>query len=1019
MVLKFPIWLLAALAFAYSQSPDQVEFFETQVRPLLARNCHGCHSSKVKSAFAGLRLDTRQGAMKGSDLGPVIVPGKSADSRLLRAIRGELTKLMPPAGKLSDADIQTVAKWIDIGAPWGKDTEASPAAGGTFDLAQRKREHWAWQPVKAVTPPVVADSKWPLQPVDNFVMAKLAGRGAKPTAPAARTAWLRRVTFDLTGLPPSIEEVKAFVEDGSPEAHQKVVDRLLESPRFGERWARRWMDLVRYSESHGSEGDPNIPRAFEYRDYLIRAFNADVPYDQFLREQIAGDLLAKPRINVKEQLNESILGVAQYRMVEHGFQPVDPWEDRVKFVDNQVDVFAKTFQGLTVSCARCHDHKFDAISQKDFYALFGILAAGRPTQLAVDAPEKLNRNREALVKLKADIKTALVAECLKSAEGVASKFVKDNPWFTPPENLLDFGKAFETAASYWRNEAMARRAFNEKHFKTVWNVGDDWVRHGAGAPPQTSLPGEFAIDAEGDRIIGGIYPAGVFSHLLSRKHNAVISSPRFKVDTDSISMRMAGDGSFAQLIIENYAVPRGGIYNQTATPKEDKMGWVRWDTAFWKGYSAYFEFATKDDVTNKDPAVKTDGGSWFGAQKIVFHSGSDAPKEDSFPMLPFFEGSAPETEVALRKRIETQLIKAITSWRDGKLNEQDAAFLDYAVRRNLLPNSLNAAESVRPLVNQYRKLEKEIQVARRAPGILEEGGKDQPLLLRGDMKRPGEPVARRYLTALDSPVYDDPKSMRLRLAEEIATPANPFTSRVMVNRIWQSLFRRGIVSTVDNFGKLGDKPVNPELLDWLANRFVEDGWSVKKMIRLLATSQTYRMGASGAEGGLDWQHMPVRRLEAEEIRDAMLAISGKLDLKMYGPSVPVYYSHETGKTKGDKPKGPMDGDGRRSVYLEIRRNATNPFLEVFDFPKPSSTRGQRDVTNVPAQALTLMNSPFVIDQSALWAKRGDDLEQMFLRAIGRKPTAAERDQCESYLAGTGKADLAQAIFNMKEFLYVQ
>ena len=388
-------------------------------------------------------------------------------------------------------------------------------------------------------------------------------------------------------------------------------------------------------------------------------------------------------------------------------------------------------------------------------------------------------------------------------------------------------------------------------------------------------------------------------------------------------------------------------------------------------------------------------------------------------MLPFFEGSAPETEVALRKRIETQLIKAITSWRDGKLNEQDAAFLDYAVRRNLLPNSLNAAESVRPLVNQYRKLEKEIQVARRAPGILEEGGKDQPLLLRGDIKRPGEPVARRYLTALDSPVYDDPKSMRLRLAEEIATPANPFTSRVMVNRIWQSLFRRGIVSTVDNFGKLGDKPVNPELLDWLANRFVEDGWSVKKMIRLLATSQTYRMGASGAEGGLDWQHMPVRRLEAEEIRDAMLAISGKLDLKMYGPSVPVYYSHETGKTKGDKPKGPMDGDGRRSVYLEIRRYATNPFLEVFDFPKPSSTRGQRDVTNVPAQALTLMNSPFVIDQSALWAKRGDDLEQMFLRAIGRKPTAAERDQCESYLAGSGKADLAQAIFNMKEFLYVQ
>ncbi len=989
----------AMISNCFAQDSAQAEFFEKQVRPILAENCVKCHGEKA--AFAGLRLDLR------AEASAVIVAGHAAQSKLIRAVRGELPKRMPPGGKLTDAQVATLAKWIDAGAAWPAEAGKTPA--GSFDLAKRKSEHWAWQAVRNVVPPAVIDAKWPLQPIDKFILAGLEKRGLKPAEAATRMAWLRRVSFDLTGLPPTPEEAAEFAAGSADADYDQAVDRLLSSPRLGERFARKWMDLVRYTETHGSEGDPNIPFAWRYRDYLIRAFNDDVPYDQFVREQIAGDLLAKPRINAKETLNESVIGPAQFRMVEHGFQPVDPWEDRVKFTDNQVDVLSKTFQGLTVSCARCHNHKFDAISQKDFYALFGILASGRPTQRAIDAPEFLNRNKEKLTELKAKIKAGLAAAWLAAADGAAKRLAADNPWLTA-------GADYATAAAYWRNESVARRAFNAKNFTEAWDVSQDgfagWVRHGTGMTAKASSAGEFAIEFEGNKVTGGIYPAGVYSHLISRKHNGVVSSPRFKIETDSISLHMAGNLAYAQLVIENYAVNRGGIYNQFAQIKDERMGWLRWDTTFWKGFTGYIEFATLEDMTNPQAKPeKFDGRSWFGAQRVVFHNNALVPKEDVTAALAMFAGGPGSEASTIRA--------AVTAWRDGGITEEQTALLDYLVRRDFLPNSMGGLAAVKPIVDEFRKLEKDVPVARRAPGLLEEGGKDQPLLVRGSLKSPGEPAVRCYLTALGSTAYADPATMRLRVAEEIASPQNPLTARVMVNRLWQAMFRRGIVKTVDNFGKLGDAPSNPELLDWLAGRFVEDGWSIKKTLRMLATSRAYRMAASGAEPNEAWQHMPLRRLEAEEIRDAMLAVSGQLDLKMFGPSVTTYYSHDVGKTKGDKPKGPMDGAGRRSVYLETRRNAANPLLEVFDEPRPASTRGQRDVTNVPAQSLALMNSPFVIEQAAKWAKRGDDVEQMFLRALGRRPTAAEKDAALSYVSGASMESLAQAIFNMKEFLYVR
>ncbi len=1000
-------FLLLCLAMSGAWAQPDTEYFEREIRPLLAKNCYACHGAK--SGFAGLRLHERASAMKGSDAGPVIVAGKPDESKLIRAVRGELSQRMPPSGPLPAGEIAKLVRWIEMGAPWPENRSVAPAAG--FDLEQRRRKHWSWQPVRPVSLPAGAAAN----PIDRFL----------PTAaPAAdRATLLRRVTFDLTGLPPLPEDIEAFTRNGN---YEKTVDRLLASPRFGERMARRWMDVIRYSESHGSEGDPDVPLAWRFRDYLIRAFNAGVPYDQLVREHLAGDLLPNPRINRDDNINESLLGIAHFRMVEHGFQPVEPWEDRVKWTDNQIDVFSKAFQGLTISCARCHDHKFDAISQKDFYAMFGLFAGLRPTQVAIDSPGQLTRNMAELAGLKVRIKSALAEQWRGGIERALTTQVssRESPVFPLTASEEEARAWFEE----WKKTLAVRAESNAKNFPVRWDAVasfEQWPRKGTGVPASPSPAGEFAVEVSGGRAINGIYPAGVYSGLLSHKHGAVVTSPRFKIGTDSISFQiLGGNFSFAQLIIENYAVPRGGIYNQRYSAKADWMGWVRWDTTFWKGFTAYVEFATQNEVTlfqldeedskrKPKPVPNEDGRSWFGARGVVFHDGKQAPEDELAPARLLVEAWPDKySHDAVKKRLRELLTGAINDWEAGRLNDNQAIFLDYFVRQGLLPN---VAATI-PLIAEYRRLEEEIAVPRRAPGVIEEGGPDHPLLVRGDYKRLGAPVPRGYLSALGGPRYSDPPTMRLQLAAEVASAGNPFTARVMVNRLWQIAFRTGIVATPDNFGKLGDKPSNPELLDWLAGRFVADGWSIKKMIRLLVTSEAYQSS-----------ELPLRRLEAEEIRDAILTSSGQIDLAMYGPSVPVNYAHDTGATKGDRPKGPLDGRGRRSVYLEIRRNATNPFLDAFDVYKPASTRGKRDVTNVPGQSLTLMNSPFVVEESVKWAETLPSVDTLYLRIFGRHATAAERDKGQGYVAEQAKqmderkavASLVQALYNMKEFLYVR
>ncbi|HIE94409.1 MAG TPA: DUF1549 domain-containing protein, partial [Acidobacteria bacterium] len=616
---------------------EQVEFFETTIRPLLADNCYQCHSARTTTPSGGLRLDSRAGVLTGGDTGPALVPGDAGASALMQRVQGRPV-LMPPTGALTQEQIVALTEWVEMGAPWSEGAAAEadpPDPSEPFDLDRRRRTHWAWQPVRPVPPPEVSAPAWSVRPVDRFIRARLDGEGMTPAAPADRHTLIRRLSFDLRGLPPTPAEVARFVGDVSPNAFEALVDRYLDSAHFGERWARHWMDLVRYSDSHGSEGDPDIPEAWRYRDYLIRALNADVPYDQLVREHLAGDLLAEPRLDPDGGLNESLIATAHYRLVEHGYQPVDPWEDRVKWTDNQVDVVSKAFMGLTVSCARCHDHKFDAIRQTDYYSLFGTLYGARPTQRAIDTPARLETNKAALVEAKADIRRRLADAWLDAVDEVPARLAAladpsgdiESPAdlaglprvggagpAEPDGRLLSawrelsvvepavFPQTWTAWRDRWIDDIAERERFNAGRFVTAWDFsGPDYaatVGHGTGRTAEPSPPGEFVVQRRGDRVLNGIYPGGAYTHLLSDKHPGVVQTPRFTIDHDFISLRMLGGNlSFANLIIENYAVPRGGIYNLRYSPKQDAMEWAQWDTSFWKGFSAYIEFATQDDVT--------------------------------------------------------------------------------------------------------------------------------------------------------------------------------------------------------------------------------------------------------------------------------------------------------------------------------------------------------------------------------------------------------------------------------------
>jgi len=1067
--------------------PDGLDFFEKHIRPVLVERCYRCHNS-TDQREAGLAVDHRAAIREGGDSGPAVVPGKPEESLLLSAIRDQDGLRMPKDdGRLSAEVVRDFADWIARGAPDPRDTP--PTAEDLVrslsweSLLQRRKKWWSFQPIVSVEPPAASGADASDHLVDRFIEAKIAAASLESAAPAGRREIVRRLSFVLTGLPPEPQLVEEFLADRTPESYERLVDRLLASPHFGERWARHWMDWFRYAESHGSEGDPEVPLAWRYRDYLIRALNADVPYDRLVREHIAGDLLAQPR--TRDGLNESALGTGHFRFVQHGYAPTDILAERVRFTDDQIDVISKAFLGLTVSCARCHDHKFDPISQQDYYGLAGIFTSWLPAQVTLDTPERQDLHCAELSAMKGQLRERLAVVWEDAVDRLGATLLgtpvppkierpppktrkerkearrrKENPdiptgcsgalsevWERGARSPLyawvrlaaaapgDRAQTWSEVAGEYRESraGLERRAGTyARRWDLTGAAAAEWFRGGSGLRSGPSPSGDFHILAEGEQVVLNIYPAGIYTHLISNKHNGVLLSPRFQMGSDRVWIRALG-GNYARTryIMQNYPRTAGPIFD-TEYLMADEFQWKEFRTKYWKGDDAHIELATSADF----PVLKKRSGdrSWFGVTEIILGSEDDQPprEEPAQIVAPLFElaGDDPPANLEeLAALYVESLRRAIRAWRTGEITDAQASYLGFFVKRRLLPNTLATLPEVEDLVALYRAREAQVPVPVRAPGLLPAGRMDHPLFVRGNHTQPRGVVPQRFLEVIDPTPYPPSTDGRLALARDLVRPDNPLTARVIVNRVWHHVFGGGIVATPDNFGHMGAKPTHPELLDALARRFVDDGWSLKRAIRMLVTSRTFRRSSVPSEAArhIDPEnrllsHMPVRRLEAEAIRDAMLAVSGQLEPKLFGPSI-------DGKTP------------RRSVYIEVRRNDLNPLMTTFDAPFPFSTTGRRTQTNLPAQSLALLNDPFVVGLADAWAARvlatagaadgSDRVAWMYKTALGRPPSPRELERTleflESRSASSGEEatpefawqELAQAIFSFKEFIYVK
>ncbi|MDB5311449.1 MAG: Planctomycete cytochrome [Gemmataceae bacterium] len=949
---------LAAVAAVAGLAPDarsaeptvDNEFFENKVRPILVANCTSCHGAEKQKG--SLRLDSRPALMKGGDTGPAMKPGDPAASLLVQMVRYDGDIKMPPKGKLAAEDVAVLTAWVKGGAPWpegGSATQGGPAA--KFDIAARAKAHWSFQPVKRPAVPDLRGHPAPRNPVDAFLLAKLEPAGLTFAPPAEKRVLIRRVYFDLIGLPPTPEEVEAFAADGAPDAFEKVVEKLLASPHYGERWGRHWLDLVRYAETCGHEFDFEIPDAWRYRDYVIRAFNADVPYDRFLTEHLAGDLLATPRRNPKDGTNESLAATGFWYFHEALHSPVDVRKDQADRIDNQIDVFGKTVLGLTLACARCHDHKFDPIATRDYYALFGVLASSRYQRADVADPAPAAKLLDELKSARADLESALTA----AGHSPVAAQIK------PGADVLP------SPGQDWRSKAVAFERF-DAGWRRRWDAA------GLGLRPEAG-DGFPHSGRELDRLGGAL------------------RSPTFTIDKPLLAARVAGRDAKARVVLNGLHLIQNPIYGGLAQPVNhgDDLKWVVFDLRMWKGQTAYLE-------------LLDDGPGYVAVSEV------------------WFADASPPAEPGARVPTPPQA--------------------------DLPPAARETAE-VKRLAARIRELEGKIPGPQRAPAMRDGTGQDERVFIRGNPKNLGVEAPRAFPEVFGRTSFTSAGSGRLDLAKAATDPANPLVARVMVNRIWKHHFGEGIVRSPDDFGYQGQPPTHPELLDWLAAEFVARGWSVKQMHRLIVLSTAYQQSARATPDQAAkavtadplnklLYRQTVRRLEAEVIRDAMLAVSGRLDRAAGGPGVlPYLTEHSVGR--GKPASGPLDGNGRRSIYLQVRRNFLNPMFVAFDYPTPFTTIGRRTVSNVPAQALTMLNNPFVLQQAGLWANRTlaapgrtpeQRVQEMYKTAFGRAPTKDEDAIAVGFVAELsmeyGKpdhpkawADLAHVLFNAKEFIFVE
>ena len=702
IVAKIALVLLSvSMADAKQLSTTQIEFFENKIRPILAENCYDCHNS-VDKKKGDMALDYRAALLEAD----IIVPGKPAESLLIKAIRhAEDVEPMPSKSpKLANAIVENFEEWIRMGAPdprLKKPTKEGLKSEVNWEMVREKRkEWWSFQPIKKTTPPEASHPEWNRSVIDQFVYAKLKANGLQPQSAASAHTLVRRLHLILTGLPPKPEVVDAFVADPSEAAYEKLVDQLIASKHYGERWGRYWMDWFRYAESYGSEGDPDVPYATQYRDYVIRAINADVPYDQLIHEHLAGDLLEKPRINQKLGLNESAIGPAHLRMVPHGFGVTDAYDEQITFTDNQIDVVSKAVLGVTVSCARCHNHKFDPISQKDFYKFYGIMISSRPAIVNIDSPELQELHKQEITGLKQKIRKQFGAFWLSQIDTTIAKLENAKLEKVTDKDPLGAWAKLKNAKpgsvatqlqamrqQYQRGIEQNQRAKDNATFyadlRDQANY-DKWFKNGNGLSGKVSPAGSFALAGRGDKAFTGIYPAGIYSHLISDKHNGFLSSVFHLAKGERNSIRAMGSGSFARFPIRSYPLTHGGLHPSPGL--KPQRNWVNLNKyKYWNGEKGYYQISTGADNTSQ----KKDGPerSWFGVFEV--YAGNDSMREIGAPIVAL---PGELDEITDRKTLldhyRKTLKAAVTAWKDGTPSDEQAQLIHAFVSRDLLTNKV-------------------------------------------------------------------------------------------------------------------------------------------------------------------------------------------------------------------------------------------------------------------------------------------------------------------------------------------
>ena len=939
------ILLTTGVAWA-AESPverQRLDFFESKIRPVLVEHCYECHSAVSDKSSGGLLVDSRDGLREGGDSGPAVVPGDHRKSLLISALKHDDFE-MPPQGKLSPAVVADFEKWIQDGALDPRHDTNRVAKASVIDI-ETGRKHWAYQQAEIPRIPTVFNTDWPSNDIDRFILSRLEAAGRQQAPDAEKIVLVRRLYFDLIGLPPTPEQIHLFVNDKSPVAYERLIDRLLESPRFGERWGRHWLDVTRFAESMSLRG-VLLKHAWRYRDYVIDAFNNDQPFDQFLRQQLAGDLLETSSVVVRRQ---NLIATTFLMMGDTLLENQNKNQLDMDFVDEQLDVIGKGLLAQTITCARCHDHKFDPIPTRDYYAMAGIL-----------------KNVQGL-------KHSNVSGFMEVPLPITDEATRELELRTSERTQM-------------QREVNTIKAALEPKSPTTFPI----------VVAASSFSGIVVDDDD-------VKTVGAWKHSVHSKHYI---GKRYIHDSNK------GKGGKTLSFIPK--LPNGGKYEVRFAYSH---GGGRATKVPVRVFSATGEQTVFVDMSKAPPLAgrfislgtyqfETDQQS----RVLISNEGTNGVlTADAVQFLPVADDGT------LTTTPPSQADKPLTTSERQTLNESVA-------KLTAKLSSLGKQKATREMVNSA--------VEKSKPA-------DLKIHIRGSIDNLGVVAPRGVLQVANyGPVPEMPTSSsgRLELANWIVDPKNPLTARVMVNRVWHWLIGDGLVRTVDNFGTTGEAPSHPELLDYLTVQFVQQGWSVKKLIRMIVKSRTYRLSVSSIEQQNDPENrllgqMNHRRLDAESIRDTMLSVGGTLELEMGGATFPANLKTDVGF---------QFQNPRRSVYVPVFRCSLPELFEVFDFANPSLVTGRRDVSTVAPQALYMMNHMFVRTQSRLTAERllsGSELttasriERAYLLILGRNATQAEISLSQEFLEAVtdtnrkSEADawtqMVQVMFSTIEFRYIR